>query len=107
MTAPSPAELLAFERYVLTVRTTLEELNGGLAIAASWGGRSGNYAADTHLSAMLARSVWLYSEGRVERAQRYLGYVQGVMAVKYGLGQSELELLLGFGEGKQDDGATD
>lgn len=91
MTEPGVQEVRAFERLVLQVRTMLEEMNGGLAIAAK---RSRGPRADLttagHLSWMLAVSLREYTQGRVERAQRFVGYVQGTIGVKYGLSRAEL-----------------
>src|SRR5262245_38740973 len=85
---PSKTELEAFERTVLMCRTMLEEMEGGLAIPARWHGS--DYSRAPHLSAMLARALSLYTEGRTDRAQRYVGFVQGAMLIKYGLGKGEL-----------------
>jgi hypothetical protein len=88
VTLPSAQESEAFEQQVLACRTLLERMEGGLAIAARWTPR--DYSCAPHLSAMLSRALWLYGEGRTERAQRYVGFVQGTMVHKYGLSQSEL-----------------
>ena len=91
MTTPSKSEREAFERQVLACRTLLEQMEGGLAIPAQW--KPDDYSSAPHLSAMLSRALFLYSEGREARAQRYVGFVQGTMVHKYGLGRQEREAL--------------
>lgn len=69
-----------FERAVLSTRTLLEAAFGGVAIGACRVPDDPTQAA--HLSWMLATSISFIREGKVEKANRWLGYVQGVIAAK-------------------------
>ena len=66
-----------FERAVFSTRTLLEAAFGGIAIGACRVPDDPTQAA--HLSWMLASSVNFSREGKVEKANRWLGFVQGVM----------------------------
>ena len=59
---------------------TLLESHLGRAIAA--GRDEANPCSLRHLSWMLARATCFYIEERKEKANRWLGYVQGVMAAR-------------------------
>jgi hypothetical protein len=65
-----------FARMVLNTRTLLES-QAGQAVAAE---RSASGVSTGHLSWMLAECLGFHGAGKVEKANRWLGYVQGVLA---------------------------
>jgi hypothetical protein len=67
-----------FRRAALATRTLLEAAFGGKAIAAAR--TPEEPGAPAHLSWMLAEAIRFYEQGKPQKANRWLGYVQGVMA---------------------------
>lgn len=77
-----------FERAVMRTRTLVES-EAGHAVAAV---RSTSGLSTEHLSWMLAQCLGFYTAGKVDKANRWLGYVQGVLCCSGTATLEELKL---------------
>jgi hypothetical protein len=78
-----------FEAAVYSTRTLIESSRGAQAIQAER--NSAEPTSPGHLSFMLAQAIIFYDEGKLEKANRWLGWVQCAAHIRFGVSLEDLK----------------